>query len=89
MRLLKNTTSGLRVTITPVPDGIETAFMASHGIEPGTEDFICVYLNGALQHEGAGVDYTIGSFHEILKVHFNTAPLETDKLDIIYYGIGG
>lgn len=89
MRLLKNTTHGPRVTISPIPNGTATEFTASHGIAPGTSDFICVYLNGVLQHEDAGIDYTLGSFQEVLKIKFNAALADTDILDFVFYGIGG
>lgn len=91
MRIVKNTTHGPRVTISGDIDGSNKEFTASHGIAPGTEDFVCVYLNGVLQHEGAGGDYTLGSFMEVLKVHFDVAPNpgSDDKLDFIYYAIGG
>lgn len=89
MRLIRNTTHGPRITISPMPNGTATQFTASHGIAPGTADVICVMLNGALQHEGSSEDYTLGTFQEVLKIDFNTAPIATDKLDFIFYGIGG
>lgn len=92
MRLIRNTTNGPRISITGAVDGVNKIFTASHGIVPGTEDFILVSRNGNLQHEGASEDYTLGTFTEVLKIHFNIAPTggaSPEKLDIVYYAIGG
>lgn len=89
MRLIKCSTHAPRVTMTPPPDGTATEFTCSHGLEPGTADLNLVYLNGLIQHEGSGEDYTIGSFQEVLKIKFNTAPGSGEKLDAVFYGIGG
>lgn len=92
MRLVRNTTNGPRISITGVIDGVNKIFTASHGIVPGTEDLILVYRNGLLQHEGSSEDYTLVAFTELLKINFNIAPSndpELEKIDIVYYAIGG
>lgn len=89
MKLLKCTTHGPRQTITPLPDGIETEFLCSHGMAPGTDSFNFVWQNSALMHEGSTEDYTLSPFQEAVKIIFDTAPPADSKLDTLFYGIGG
>jgi len=59
-------------------DGVNAAFALSVAPYLGT---VQVYINGLLQEEGAGEDYTISG----QTVTFNAAPLTGDKVRVIYF----
>lgn len=69
----------VKEVLTPAPDGSNTVFNLSQA--PIGDTFLSVYVNGILQNEGAGNDYTLTA----LQVTFTYAPAVGDVIIAKYF----
>ncbi|KKN01813.1 hypothetical protein LCGC14_1123950 [marine sediment metagenome] len=78
---LSDTIQGAAYVVRETPtgdlDGVDVTYVLANTPVTGTEH---VYLNGMLQDEGGGNDYTISA----ATITFATAPISTDKVRVTY-----